>query len=95
MRRIYSSYNLQLVHHWKNVLEAEGIPAVIRNEVLSSAMGELPPGECEKELWVEAALAARAEAILQRIVSGPDWTCPCGERLGPQFTQCWRCGRER
>ena len=95
MRRLFSSFNLQLVHHWKNVLQAEGIRAVIRNEMLSSAMGELPPSECQKELWVDAADAARAEGILNRIISGPDWTCACGETLGPQFTQCWRCGAER
>ena len=43
MKRIYSSFNLAAVHHAKNVLQAEGISAVVKNEMLSSAMGELPP----------------------------------------------------
>ena len=95
MKRVFSSHNLQLVHHWKNVLASEGIPALVRNEMLSSAMGELPPAECQAELWVDASDEARARAVLHARVTGEDWGCACGERLGPQFTQCWRCGRER
>ena len=96
MRRVFSSYDLVAAHHAKNLLEAEGIPAEVRNERLSSAMGELPPAECQAELWVlDEQDAARAAAILQRQISGPDWTCACGEQLGPQFTQCWRCGAYR
>lgn len=27
---------------------------------------------------------------------GKEWKCSrCGERIEPQFTQCWNCGRER
>jgi len=96
LKRIYSSFNLAAVHHAKNVLESEGIRAVVKNEMLSSAMGELPPAECQAQLWVDAADARRAQEILaQQTVSGPDWVCGCGEKLGPQFTQCWRCGAHR
>jgi hypothetical protein len=96
VKRVFSSFNLQLVHHAKNVLAAEGIRAVVKNEILSSAMGELPPAECQGELWVRALDAARAEAILQRKESAePGWTCSCGETLGGQFTQCWSCGAYR
>jgi hypothetical protein len=59
-------------------------------------MGELPPAECQAEVWVaEDADVARAEQLLREGVTaqGEPWTCPsCGERLEPQFTQCWRCG---
>jgi Putative prokaryotic signal transducing protein len=96
LKRVASSYNLQLVHHWRNVLDAAGIRAVVKNEILSSAMGELPPAECQAEVWVlNEADAARAASILQGQVSGADWTCACGEKLGPQFTQCWRCSSYR
>jgi hypothetical protein len=81
----------------KNLLEAAGVPAVVRNEFLSSAMGELPPAECQAEVWVvNDADAARAERILLASpAQGPDWRCGCGEVLGAQFTQCWRCGAYR
>jgi len=100
LKRIYSSFNLAAVHHARNLLEAEGIRAVVRNELLSSAMGELPPAECQTELWVvRDSEAARAEAVLRSSLSaksGPPWACAsCGELCEPQFTQCWRCGRDR
>ena len=96
MKRVFSSFNLQIVHHAKNVLAAHGIRAAVKNEILSSAMGELPPAECQAELWVNASDAARAEEILSGAENpGPDWTCGCGEALGGQFTQCWRCGAYR
>jgi hypothetical protein len=96
LKRVFSSYNQTAVYHARNLLQAEGIDAVVRNALLSSAMGELPPAECQAELWVvNDADAARAHQVLHRTVSGPDWTCSCGEKLAPQFTQCWRCGNYR
>ncbi len=99
MKRVYSSFNRVAAHHVKNLLEAEGIPAVVRNEFLGSAMGELPPAECQIEVWVlsESDLDS-AEKILRSMGSrrGPPWTCgKCGERSEGQFTQCWRCGADR
>jgi hypothetical protein len=97
MKRVYSSHDRLLLHHSRNLLEAEGVKTEVRNEFLSSAMGELPPLECQPELWVlRDEDAARAEAILraQRTrVPGPAWLCTdCGEESEDQFTQCWRCG---
>ena len=87
------------MHHARNLLEAEGIRAVVKNDILASAMGELPPAECQAELWVRALDAERAEALLYRkapMEGGQPWTCAgCGERCEPQFTQCWRCGAYR
>ena len=97
MKRIHSSFNLAAVHHAKNLLAAEGIRAVVKNEYLSSAMGDLPPAECQAELWLlDTRDASRAEELL--FCPPPraaDWTCGCGERLAGQFTQCWRCGAYR
>jgi hypothetical protein len=96
LKRVYSSYSLAAVHHARNLLESAGIRAVVRNEYLSSAMGELPPAECQPQLWVlDDADAARAESLLMEKPVGPDWQCGCGERLGAQFTQCWSCGQPR
>jgi len=95
MKRVYSSHNAILVHHFRNLLEAGGVRTEVRNEYLASAMGELPPAECLAELWVEDRDADRASEILRSRPSGPDWTCACGERLGPQFAQCWSCGEIR
>jgi len=96
LKRVYSSFNQTAVYHARNLLQAEGIEVLVRNAMLSSAMGELPPAECQMELWVvHDADASRAQDVLQKPISGPEWTCNCGEKLGPQFTQCWRCGAYR
>jgi hypothetical protein len=97
MKRVFSSHNAVLVHHSRNLLEAEGIETEVRNQMLSSAMGELPPAECQAELWVHSAQVPQAEEILRRpAVSGPDWTCAsCGESSGAQFAQCWKCSAFR
>ena len=99
MKRVYSSFNRIAAHHIRNILEAEGIRSVVRNEILSSAMGEIPPAECQTEVWVlREGDAERAEDVLKRSLSfrnEPAWTCTCGERIEGQFTQCWRCGAYR
>ncbi len=97
MKRLFGSYNQQLVHHAKNLLEAAGIRVLVRNQYLSGAMGELPPAECQAELWVlEEKDYEKAAAVFEaQAVSGPDWACRCGEVLGAAFTQCWRCGAAR
>ena len=94
MKRVFGSYNQTVVYHARNLLQAQGIEVLVRNATLSSALGELPP--TETELWVmNDADALRAQDVLNRNISGPDWSCQCGEKLGPQFTQCWRCGATR
>jgi len=97
VKRVFSSWNLTVVHHYRNLLEAEGIRAVVKNQYLSSAMGDLPPTECQAEVWVlRDADLPRAERLLRAPrIEGSDWTCTCGEKLGPQFTQCWHCGAYR
>jgi hypothetical protein len=97
LKRVYSSWNLAAVHHAKNVLAAAGIGAVVKNEYLSSAMGDLPPAECQAELWLlrEADLPAAEQLLFKSEPSGPQWRCRCGEELAAQFTQCWRCGAYR
>ncbi len=99
LKRIYSSHNLAAVHHARNRLETAGIRALVKNEFLSSAMGDLPPAECQAEVWVlNADEAPRAETFLREALAAGDgaaWRCGCGEALEPQFTQCWRCGTQR
>ena len=96
MKRFFGSLNQTTVYHARYLLEAAGITCLVRNAALSSAMGELPPAECEAQLWVlDEADAPRAEELLRAPPPGPEWDCACGETLGGQFTQCWRCGAYR
>ena len=99
MKRVLSSFDRIAVYHALNLLESEGIRAIVRNDMLSSAMGELPPAECQAELWVlQDADAPRAESMIRegsRPAGGPRWLCGCGEQSEAQFTHCWKCGAER
>ena len=100
MKRVFGSFNQQVVYHARNLLEAAGIRVLVRNHYLSSAMGELPPAECEAQVWVlDERDAGQAERILRDSLSphaGPAWRChACGETIEGQFTQCWRCGAYR
>ena len=95
MKRVFGSFNQTVVYHARNLLQAQGIEVLVRNATLSSALGELPP--TETELWVmNDEDLQRAQEILSAVpAAGPEWICQCGERLGPQFTQCWKCGADR
>jgi hypothetical protein len=99
LKRIFSSFDRIAVYHARNLLEAAGIRAVVKNEFLSSAMGELPPAECQMELWI---LADADQSCAEQVLKIPDpppargsWHCRCGEAQEPQFTHCWSCGAVR
>jgi hypothetical protein len=86
----------------KGLLEEVEIRCMIRNEYLSSAMGEIPFLQTSPELWIlNDADYLRARAMLEtwqttRIETSDGWACDdCGETIEGQFTSCWQCGNER
>ena len=77
-------------------LKASGIDCEVRNTLLWSAAGELPPDICAPEIWLtDARDMARARAILKEIAENaeaPAWVCPnSGETIEAQIGQCWKC----
>lgn len=98
MQKVFSSPDLGLVAHLKNILENQGIICIMKNYYLTGGMGEIPPIECWPELWlVNDAQLQDAQTIIkanQAIpITGKPWQCPnCGEQLEAQFAQCWQCG---
>lgn len=99
MKRVYRAASLLKVAHARNVLITAGIPCEVRHQYLAGAMGDLPLLETWPELLVEDADEQYALSVLRRAateVGGTPWICSqCEEVLEPQFTSCWRCGRER
>ena len=81
----------------RNLLEAEGVSCILRNEPLSAALGEIPFLECLPELWVvDDEVWPRAKTLLdnwlKEQLSSSSWTCPeCGEIHEGQFEACWKC----
>ena len=98
MKKLTSSPTVVTVHHYKNLLEAEGIPTVIRNEHLGSVLGEIPFPETWPQLWVVNDLDYdRAKQLLHADKLGESptesWRCRrCGEENEGQFAACWNCG---
>ncbi len=100
--KVYSSPNLAMVGHLKNVLETQGIPCNIRGEFGGAAAGMLPPIECWPELWiVDESQAEHARQIITEALGPTEhdpghWKCAnCDEDLEGQFTVCWNCGTNR
>jgi hypothetical protein len=101
MSPLYTSLNLLEVYHLKNLLAAEGIATMVKNELLSRLAGEIPFTECAPQLCLlSEADRARAEKVVREfrrpVARGPSWECAqCGEKIEGQFSACWNCGRER
>ncbi len=99
MKKVYSHESIVTINHLRNLLEAQGIRAMVRNDRLFGVLGEVPFMECWPQLWVLDDLqASYAEQVLQEAMTAPDseapeWRCPaCGERVDGQFAVCWNCG---
>jgi hypothetical protein len=98
MKAVYSSPLLFWVTYYKEILRANGIEGIIKNEYLSGGAGELPPNECWPRLYVDDDDFDRAEQIVQTELTAtasnePPWTCrQCGEQNEGQFAICWNCG---
>ena len=102
MIRVYTAQNIALVAPVRNLLEANGIPCILRNDFLSAGRGELPPIECWPEVWVtNDSDAERARELVAEATRGADpdaepWRCTrCGEEVDAVFAECWNCGAER
>jgi hypothetical protein len=105
MKRLFTATNSidgANIEMLKSLLEEAEIRCMIRNEYLSSAMGEVPFLESSPELWIlKDEDYLRANAMLEtwrntRIEVGEPWVCAqCGESIEGQFTSCWQCGNDR
>ena len=100
--KVYTSPDLPMVAHLKNILESHGISCTIQQQFSSCAAGDIPVNECWPELWISDKMELnRAKAIVKESLSASEqkkdnWICPhCHEELEEQFTACWKCGREK
>jgi hypothetical protein len=99
MKRVTKSWTLAEIGYFREVLESNGIPCLIKNEQLTGALGEVPFLECLPELWVlrdsDLHAANRLIAELEKpVVGGSRWRCRyCNEDNEAEFGVCWNCGR--
>jgi hypothetical protein len=89
MKRVFGSPDTAQLNWCKIMLEKAGIRGGEINEQLAQT---IPVAPFQAELWV-ALLAAWPHSPP---ASGAGWCCSrCGESLGDQLTQCWKCGTSR
>jgi len=92
MRKIFTAPDPIRVHVVRDLLEDNGIPAVVQ------VREEIPFHDAWASVMIsDTADYAKALKIVQEFEStGPqspgEWTCPvCGEIIGTQFKACWKC----
>jgi len=99
MKRIFTSPDSAELGLLKNILQKAGVHCVEINEQMAQT---IPSAPFQAELWVEnetdypAAVAILEEWQRPTKDAGASWTCSrCGEKLGSQFSKCWKCGTKR
>jgi len=101
MLRIFSHDNIVIAHNIKNILENHGFKCIMKNDIISSAAGEVPPTEVWPEVWITNTLhAEQAKKIVAEAMHGnpklTSWFCSsCSEKNAPAFELCWHCGADR
>jgi len=103
MIRVFSSRYLHEANYIRDGLQQQGIDAIIKNEDLRIATGELPPLDVMPEVWilnpedVDAATSLiKALSDEAQPVNATPWSCPsCNEAHAGIFDTCWQCGSDR
>jgi hypothetical protein len=99
VEKIFTDPNIMLVVHVQNQLQAEDIVGELRNVYAGGASGSLAFTEVWPELWPELWIdekhIERAESLLKKLNSEPEfvWVCAgCTEENASSFDYCWHCG---
>ena len=111
MRHVYTGRDEMDAHFVKNLLQQEGIEAVVTGDNLVNAIGTLPlsakslPGVYVNDADEErATLIVRDYQQVDRVnaeeavedTPRATWKCSnCGEAVEEQFSECWKCGHAR
>ena len=97
MIKVYTANDPLNAHVIAEILENEGINAVVQDERLFEVRGEIPV--VYPSVWVSDDTSDAARGVVERYIEsirhpapGTPWICPkCGEKIEPQFTECWNC----
>lgn len=99
MKKVYTHENRFFVSNAKNIVDAEGIETLLKNEYAAGAAGDLAPIDAWMELWViNERDAQKATALIEEAFNHcreASWVCPnCQERNPAAFEFCWSCQSE-
>lgn len=96
MKLIYTHENRLLVGNAKNILEANGIDVILKNEFSQGGVGELSAIDSWPQLWIlNDADYDKAASVMENSLSkdtDPEWKCAsCSENNDASFGSCWKC----
>ena len=99
MRMVYTNENRFFVANAKNIIEAQGIDTILKNEFSQGAIGEVSAFDSWLEIWViNDADYKRACKIIESSLSNEnsaEWMCKaCKEKNDASFEVCWNCQSE-
>lgn len=102
MTELFRERDYTRVGYYQTILEAQGIPTLVRNRDLVGCMTEIPIPEFFPALWVvNDGDYPQAIEILKKIHleaeadAHREMTCgSCGESNPGTFDLCWNCGGE-
>ena len=95
MLRLTHAPNIAIAALWTDALRQAGYSASVQRYFLGSVAGELPPDQCQPEIWLtHDHEQTGARALLDALRNMPQrrWLCGCGEMVEGGFEQCWQCG---
>lgn len=100
MKMVYTNENRFLVANAQNIIEAQGINTVLKNEFAQGAIGEVSAFDSWLEVWVinDADYEPAFDIIENSLsnVNSAEWTCGnCNEKNDASFEVCWNCQKER
>jgi hypothetical protein len=100
MRKVFEHPAFHEVGLFESILNSHDIATTIRNQNVSSLVGEVPFTAAYPELWfVDDNRYDEAISLLQEFrdrarqdASAVDWACPkCNESVPGTFHSCWKC----
>lgn len=95
MPKLIAAPNIAIATLWVDVLAEAGVAASVQRYFMSGLAGEMPPDQCQPEVWlVHAEQEPQARALLDALANLPqrNWACACGEQVEGGFETCWQCG---
>ncbi len=100
MKMIYTNENRFFVNNARNIVEAQGIETIVKNEFAAGASGDIAPFDTWLELWViHDRDYKKAFDLIEQAFNDThqtQWMCAkCNEQNEPAFDLCWSCGAER
>ena len=102
MIRVYTAADPADAQLVCNLLNANGMKAVVQGENLWGARGALPlVPSTAPSVWVNEADVDKARTLIAEYEARPKehpppWECPkCAEKVAGQLTACWKCGTKR